>query len=583
MIPNLQLSFTKFKDKINPQIMPHPISDLHLHCSLKGYAADGHPDFTGQTIWDFFEERKPELQKLNGPLRKAIENTAKSSQANLDACVEAGLRAPFLAVYPVERQLFDCDPQKPFKALFSLLLAGKQPAYLGSAVSGFPLDRVERIIASFDDGCNVGVNYYEEFLKERSWVLRQRDTRSKKYRQHRFEIASDHGEFQDMLADDKTVCGILTVEGAHSFGHYLRNTTFKKEFEALEDDERKILESSMLRNIAEVKTEEFTPFFVTFCHHFNNHLAGHARSFSDKAPLFLGFNKPGMRHLFNQTVGMNRGFTSLGRQALDLMFDRSKGRRILVDCKHMSLQSRREFYAVIREKREKGDPIPIIHSHTAINGWWTLDMAEKAVETADLDRDQYFSRWPINLTNEDILETYDSDGLIGVILHESRMPGEAFKEKARQLKKKADNARPGSDREIRFRLELMDLYLQLLWSNIFHIVKVVKEGRPGSKPADAWGMIALGSDYDGLVDPFDTFPEVAGFQDLKRAMAAYLDSGQPLFFSQNGEAVELPEAEIQELLSGQTPTEVLDRILFGNTERFLGRYFTEGYLGPRSQ
>ena len=64
--------------------------------------------------------------------------------------------------------------------------------------------------------------------------------------------------------------------------------------------------------------------FVTFCHHFNNLLAGHARSFSAKSDLFLGLHKPGMRHLFNQEPGLNRGFSSLGREVLELFLDRKK-------------------------------------------------------------------------------------------------------------------------------------------------------------------------------------------------------------------------------------------------------------------
>ena len=78
--------------------MNNPISDLHVHCALKGYASEGYPGNEGKTIWDFFNEKKEELEKLNFILRSAIKETAKHSQANLDACVEANLCAPFLAI-----------------------------------------------------------------------------------------------------------------------------------------------------------------------------------------------------------------------------------------------------------------------------------------------------------------------------------------------------------------------------------------------------------------------------------------------------------------------------------------------------
>ena len=562
--------------------MKNAISDLHVHCGLKGFASEGEPGFEGHTMWDFFPVREAELKKLNFVLRDAIKDLAKSSQANLDACVTARLRAPFLAVYPVERQMFAFDPQKPFKALFSVLLSGKQHAYLGSAVSGFPLKKVEEIMANFSDGNDDGVNYYGQFRAERDYLLRQMDTASKLFPQYKFRIAGNYEEFHSFLQDDKTICGLITVEGAHSFGHYLFDSTFKKEYEELGSEEKEILRNSMIRNITEVKTEndgKHAPFFVTFCHHFNNHLAGHARSFSDKSKLFLGLNKPGMRHLFNQEPGRNRGFTTLGTEVLELLLDRSKGRRILVDTKHMSITTRQEFYRFVRKKREEeNDSIPIINSHAAINGWLFLDQAKTKEEDGKLDEGHFFSRWQINLTNEDILETYDSDGIIGLVLHEGRMPGEGFKKAAGKLKKKISKARAGSYKRLMMEQDLKDMYLKLLWSNIFHIIKVVRENRSKS----AWKMIALGTDYDGLVDPMDSFPEVTSFRTLKKDLLFYLQSGKEVFFSENGTAKAIPATEIRELMFGQSIEQVLDGILFDNTNQFLSKYLTEEYLGAKT-
>ena len=360
--------------------MSNLISDLHVHCGLKGYASEGHPDFKEHTIWDYYPAQEKELKKLNFVLRGAIKEMAKSSQANLDACVESNLLAPFLAIYPVERQMFALEPRKPFKMLFDLLLSGKQHACLGAAVAGFPIEKVEAILSNVNNGRDEGVNYYNQFRQERDYLIRQTAARSKKFPEFRFEVASEYEEFRKSLKDGKTICGLLTVEGAHSFGHYLHNSTFKKNFDGLQPEERQALTKSFRQNITEVKTEDdgrHAPFFVTFCHHFNNLLAGHARSFSDKSDLLLGLHKPGMRHLFNQEPGLNQGFSSLGKEVLELFLDRKTGRRILIDTKHMSVAARQEFYAVIRKKREEEeDRIPIIHSHAAISGWLTLDQAK---------------------------------------------------------------------------------------------------------------------------------------------------------------------------------------------------------------
>ena len=141
----------------------------------------------------------------------------------------------------------------------------------------------------------------------------------------------------------------------------------------------------------------------------------------------------------------------------------------------------------------------------------------------------------------------------------------------------------GSPRRARLERELKDMYLKLVWSNIFHIIKVVKEGRSESDTAaNGWKMIALGSDYDGLVDPLNSFPEVASFPELKREMIDYLKSGKEICFAQNGVAQPLPDAEVRELMFGQSAEAILDGILFGNTDHFLGKYFTEAYLGQET-
>jgi microsomal dipeptidase-like Zn-dependent dipeptidase len=554
------------------------ISDLHVHSGLKAFGAAGHPDYEDFTIWDFFPPQENAIRQLNLILRAAIKETAKASQANLDACVKANLRMPILSVYPIERQMFELDPQEPFRRLFKFLLKGRQHSFLGSAITGYPLDRVEAIMEQVTNDQDEGYDYFVAYRQEVAYLFEQTLTRSKNFPEYRFRMATDYAQLQEWLTHEQTIVGLVTVEGGHSFGHYLKRSTNKKEWEALDTQEQKVLRSSMLRNISAVKSEaggQRAPFFVTFCHHFNNLLAGHARSFSDKSSLGLGIQSPGSRHLFNQEPGLNRGFTPLGREVLELFLNRYQGRRILIDTKHMSVATRQEFYRIIRRKREEeNDTIPIIHSHAAINGWQTLEQAHDKEDTAALDQGHFFSRWQINLTDEDILEMYDSDGLIGVVLHEGRMPGEGLQREVRQIKKKLQKAPPASRRRQLLERQLNDLYLKLIWSTIFHIIKVVHDGRAAS----GWKMIALGSDYDGVVEPINTFPEVASFQALRTELMAYLEEGKELFYAYNGEAHPLPAAEVRALQFGQSPEELLHGILFGNNNRFLRKYFTPAYL-----
>lgn len=560
--------------------MKNLISDLHVHSGLKGYGVAGQPNAANRTIWDYYPERTPEIEKLNFALKAAIKDMAKDSQANLDVCAEAGLMLPFIALYPIERQMFAMDPQKPFRNLFKLLLSGKQHLYLGCAVTGFPEEKVQAILENVANGKDEGVHYFNQLLKERDYLLEQTKTTSKGFK---FQIARDYQELKTLLQPgNKTVAGMLTVEGAHSFGNYLHNSTFKKEYHQLDDIEKRILQNSFIENINTIKKGvdgKPVPFFVTFCHHFNNLLAGHARSFSDKSSLIGAINwpnVPGMRHLFNQEPGLNQGITELGQEVIELLYNKEQGRRILIDAKHMSVKSRKEFYQYIKHRREEeGDSIPILQSHTAINGWATLDEAAQHEETGRLDKGQFFSRWQINLTDEDILAIHDSDGLIGVVLHEGRMPGDGFKDQAKKLKKKIKKARKKPQKKARYEQELQDLYVKLIWSNIFHIVKTVKDQRQG---ANAWKMIALGSDYDGLVDPIDTFDTVANFKNLRQSMIDYLNAGKEIFYASHGEAKTLAKSEVQSLLFGQSPEEVLQKVFYQNTDHFLSKYFTVDYL-----
>jgi hypothetical protein len=64
------------------------------------------------------------------------------------------------------------------------------------------------------------------------------------------------------------------------------------------------------------------PWFVTFSHHFYNELCGHARSLRS----IIG-------KITDQEDRINSDFTPLGLEVLDILLDKSDGRRILIDIK----------------------------------------------------------------------------------------------------------------------------------------------------------------------------------------------------------------------------------------------------------
>lgn len=563
--------------------MKNLIADLHVHPGLKGYANEHYPENEGRTIWNFYPKKEKELKELNVFIRGSIEELAKDSQANLDACADSGLLVPFISIYPVERQMFALERQKPFKFILNLILPDKKIPALGSAVSGFPKALVQKILDNnvpkeIDDG----VNYFEQYELERDYLVRQMDAFSNDPPGFSFALADNYEEWKQLINEGKTVVGVLTVEGAHAFGHYLHHTTFKKTYDQLDNEEKQLLRDSFLDNVAAAKNHEYVPFFVTFCHHFNNLLAGHARSMSAEAPLINGWgwpNLPGMRHIFNQEPGLNDGFSSLGEEVMKLLLDREKGQRILIDTKHMCIATRRQYYRFVEEHRATGDNIPIISSHAAVNGWPTLEEAARHSETKDLDKNSFFSRWQINLTDEDILAIYDSDGLIGMVLHEGRMPGGMLKDQANKLKKEIKKCQKDSTPEAHRKEEeccclLKDVYLKIIWSNIFQVVRVIYE----SRQEDGWKVVALGSDYDGLINPFNQYYDVKSFNNLKADLVAYLRSGKAICYSDKGAIKNFGAAELKALLFGRQPEELVEDVFFNNAENFLKKYFQKSYL-----
>jgi hypothetical protein len=89
--------------------MERKFADIHVHPTLKPFNNRKYPNPEGvvKTLWDKFDERTEDLNKLSSCVKKIAKELAKASQANLDACVKAKLVCPFIALYPVERQWFD--------------------------------------------------------------------------------------------------------------------------------------------------------------------------------------------------------------------------------------------------------------------------------------------------------------------------------------------------------------------------------------------------------------------------------------------------------------------------------------------
>lgn len=236
-------------------------------------------------------------------------------------------------------------------------------------------------------------------------------------------------------------------------------------------------DAEVKKNAAQIKQHPNRPWFVTFAHHFYNELCGHAKSFS-------GF----IASKCNQSKGLGDGFTSLGIEVLEILLDNTNNDRIFIDIKHMSARARREF---ILKRRANYPDIPIIISHGACNGLPSLESVRSNFPSLG----ETFNAGDINFYDDEIIEMVRSNGIMGLQLDERRI---ANKEKLRETKNSV------------FQNKIMHFRSKLLWNQIQYIAELLDHNN-----LPAWEHIAIGSDYDGIVDALNSFWTLEEFEYLK--------------------------------------------------------------------
>jgi microsomal dipeptidase-like Zn-dependent dipeptidase len=456
-----------------------------------------------------------------------------SSQCNLHQMQVGNVRIVVAALHAVEQAF--CAPH---------LLKGLLPYF--SPLDGRLLRKIERN----------KVSYYDVLMQE----LAQFDN-CQNFQGESFKFINS---FSDIDPDKTNI--VLSVEGGHCF----INTKSTSHNEICKD---------ILKNFRAFKKLPHRLLFVTLTHLSQAFLCNHAFGmkmllmFRDKRfyPKGSGISKCGMEFI---------------REALRI----ENGRRILIDIKHMSLRSRKEFY----ELRKKEFPdAPIVASHMGIAGCsvyhipihsviyrkWFL-FRRKGRERYKVKYykqpgllNTYFNPASINLYDEEILEIIQSSGIIGISM-DKRILGfgggqkdmyskdeyknyyKVFIEKNRLIKtrKKIEiNKEDEFDEEERYAIYdkgPLDPRHQIryLCNNIVHVVKVGGE--------KAWDCMCIGSDFDGMIDSLDPVPTIAEYGVLEKALTELL----PEFIKEAG--VPMPDV-----------SKVVRKIMFENGYEFLRRNF----------
>ncbi|MEM5563874.1 membrane dipeptidase [Psychroserpens sp. AS72] len=477
--------------------------DIHCHPSLKPYGKSFKYEPTKQN--NLNSGRKNSIWHYSPPnfierqFNKILTLT-KFTQTDLTALAKANCNIVVISLYPFEKHFLK-DKMLGVKFLPDLLVN------LAAGVSHKRIDNLRSHNSYFQD-LIAEYDYYKQ-LNNFAQVI---DGVTFTYR-----LVSNYTEISTNIttstATRKIISLVPSIEGGHAF-----ETGLDKNINTAD-------ETTVLNNLESVKNWDHKPFFLTLAHHFYNEICGHARSIS------IGLIKE------NQNRGLDTDITVLGFKVIDKLLDNTENKRILIDVKHMSRASRTSYYKLL-ETTYANENIPIIVSHGASNG--KRSITEPNV--SDSEQSQYFREDDINFYDSEILRIAKSKGIFGLQLDERRIANQKairasriyWPSKKRRYVNKSD----------------------LIWRQIRHIGELLDKNG-----LFAWETVAIGSDFDGIVNPIKGLWTAENVEDIKPYLVEKADDYLKTHKS---------NLQIQNQISAH---EIIDRVLFINANEFLKTNF----------
>ena len=485
------------------------MADLHCHSLLKPYYSGSND------LWSFWEHHC-EPESYNSVLEKS-ESVPKFTQGNFESMLLGNVKLVYVSLTPLE---FEMRHPKIFRDLEKLrntfaCMAGISPKW-----EFFLSDKVD---------------YFEELCGH--FELLQNGEKQAFYNGEdslRYEIITSASQFRSVMKDPNRLGIVVSIEGAHSLGE----GPLSPDLLASPYYQEQVLEHlAMLKGNHPIDREgnflDFPVCVMTINHFMWNGLSGHAKTFGTVEGL-----------LFNQSEGINTGFTTLGEKVVKQMLDKSSGRRILPDVKHMSIPSRQWYYAYLESLRRAGDTVPVVATHVGIGGesWEIVDNSkmQKTLPTRD-----YLNQSPISMFDEDIRQIAMTKGILGIMLDKYRLAGSIGNAAV-------DDSREGSQNRRK-------VYIQLLVLNMLEVVDVLQN-------KSAWDIISIGSDFDGMIFAMETYDCGYEFSSLREDLFNFFDAPEDLWDL-------YPKRKIQRMMYGFSAAEIVEKVMGSNliafTERML--------------
>jgi len=405
--------------------------DIHCHPALKPFARSYPSNKNSKKP----KKRKSIWHQIKPNNLTEIINeyatTTHFTQSDFTTLLEGKVRVIFASLSPLEKGFF-----------ISKLGTGPITDLLTQWATGIGFRKINFI--------QDHKNYYSELELEMDFYKQLHnkeinvDGEKKKYR-----IVRNYSEIMQNLAESEDIISVvICIEGGHVFN---------------EDCTVEPTEDKILENLEAVLAWKYKPLFISPAHHFWNHICGHAFSLTDLIKRFL-----------NQEDHANTKITGLGDKLIRKLMDNG----VLIDIKHMSRKSRRDFYSMLEEDAYKN--IPIVVSHGNVNGHSTV-----YTDINHGTENGLFYGADINFYDDEIVKVAKSKGLFGIQLDERRIAS----------KKELDKIEHSMPVETK-----MEVFSSLLWNQMMHIARTVD-----AVNEPAWDCMCIGSDYDGVVDPMDGF------------------------------------------------------------------------------
>lgn len=442
--------------------------DLHCHATMRAFNTS--PKNEKENLWQKTQNDKIP-SKIGKWAWKQSKDVSKFSQSNFYNCIEGKTKVIFDSLYPIEKEFYQ------FKRPLEILVGKKALDTLSMTAAGFSKAKYKEYKASTD--------YFDMLCKQYDYLVKNQGYSP--CEQYTYKVVNSFDELETQLKTNPNQLNIIiTIEGAHALG------TGTNESIKLSDED---LIGKLKENIRIVKAWEHPPFFITLTHHFWNQICGHSTTMKGVAKVVC-----------DQSFGLNTGFTEVGKTILKELLSRKNGKRILIDTRHMSVDARKYYINYVNKHNRKHptDLIPIITSHSAMNGFEEFDHSTKKKDNPKKKKKTDFCAWSLNVSAEEARAIHESKGLAGIILDKGRHSGIKKMNGINKLKNR-ENQRAEFSR--------------LILDTLFSFVTAINE-------KSAWDILSIGTDFDGVIQHFDCYDEMSKLPQLKSDLISYLSENE---------------------------------------------------------